>query len=65
MKILFPQNPEEPRGKNFDPQNPEEPKNGFLTFSKPWGSKTGGELETLQARLGCLQWYDNSIFLTV
>ena len=32
--------------KNFDPQTPEEHKNGFLTLSKPRGSKTGGEWET-------------------
>ena len=37
-------NPEE---KNVDPQNPREQKNGFLTYPKPRGSKTGGELETL------------------
>ena len=35
-----------PEENNFDPQNPEEQKNGSLTFPKPWGSKTGGELET-------------------
>ena len=42
-------NPEE---KNFDPQNLEEQKNGFLTFPKPRGSKTGGELETLRLHSG-------------
>ena len=47
MKIFFPQNPEEPRGKRkFVPQNLKEPKIGFHIFPKPRGSKESGELET-------------------